>query len=179
MKKIIVILSLVFIIPVSLLSQEVYPTHWWVGMTNPKLQLIVRGDRISETIPVFKLPATGIKLAEGIVLKAVHHFESPNYVALDLVIDKNAKPGIRTLKFVMPGSNLKIDYELKPRSKENGRSRIKGVTSEDFIYLLMPDRFSNGDPTNDAFNDLRDTEANRNDKYARHGGDLAGIVKSS
>ncbi len=145
-------------------------------MKDQNLQLLIRGERIAEMIPVFKLSPAGIKLADGITLRSVHQFESANYVVLNLVIDKNAKPGMRTLKFVMPGSNLKIDYELKSRSKENGKSRIKGVTSEDFIYLLMPDRFSNADPSNDAFNDMRDKEANRNDKYARHGGDAQGVI---
>jgi glycosidase len=154
---------------------EVYPTHWWVGMKNQNLQLLIRGDRVAEMIPVFKLPATGKKMADGIILKAVHHFENPNYVALDLMIDKNAKPGVRAIEFVMPGANFRINYELKTRSKENGTSRVKGVTSEDFVYLLMPDRFSNADPGNDAFNYLRDKEADRNNKYARHGGDLKGI----
>ena len=96
---------------------EVYPTHWWVGMKNQNLQLLIRGDRVAEMIPVFKLPATGKKMADGIILKAVHHFENPNYVALDLMIDKNAKPGVRAIEFVMPGANFKINYELKTRSK--------------------------------------------------------------
>ena len=52
----------------------------------------------------------------------------------------------------------------------------QGVRSEDLIYLIMPDRFVNGDPSNDAFKDLRDTLSDRKNPYARHGGDLAGVA---
>ena len=78
MKKIFLTFYLYLIYTCTLSSQEVYPTHWWVGMKNQNLQLLIRGDRVAETIPVFKLPATGKRMADGIVLKAVHHFESPN-----------------------------------------------------------------------------------------------------
>src|SRR5262245_30115494 len=92
---------------------EVYPTLWCLVMKNQNLQLLIRGDRMAEMIPVFKLPPTGTKLADGVTLKAIHHFESLNYVVLDLIIDKNAKPGNRVFQFVVPGSNFKINYELK------------------------------------------------------------------
>ncbi len=47
-------------------------------------------------------------------------------------------------------------FELKPRSSQNGKTRIKGINSSDFIYLIMPDRFSNGDGSNDRIAGLRD-----------------------
>ncbi|MES2881795.1 MAG: alpha-amylase family glycosyl hydrolase, partial [Bacteroidota bacterium] len=68
-----------------------------------------------------------------------------------------------------------FDYELKPRSTQNGKTRIKGITSEDFIYLIMPDRFSNGDATNDKVAGMRDQSLNRDTIFDRHGGDLKGI----
>jgi glycosidase len=153
----------------------VYPTHWWVGMKDPKLQLMIHGKDVADKIPTFKLPATGVKFSEGVILKAVHKVDNPNYVFLDLVIQKNAKPGIHDFKFVVPGSNFKISYELKKRSTENGKSRIRGITSEDFIYLIMPDRFSNGDPSNDRIAGLKDQSLNRDTIFERHGGDLKGI----
>ena len=155
--------------------QGIYPTHWWIGMKNPKLQLILHQENIASKIPMYKLSAAGMKLAEGVILKAIHRVENPNYIFLDLMIDKNAKPGERTFSFGPPASAIKIKYELKARSKENGRSRIQGVTQADFIYLLMPDRFANGDPSNDFFADMRDTGHDRNNPFDRHGGDLKGI----
>ena len=156
-------------------GQNIYPTHWWIGMKNPNLQLIIHQENIAGKIPMYKLSAAGMKLADGVTLKAVNRVENPNYVFLDLVIDKNAKPGERTFSFGPPATAFKIKYELKARSKENGRSRIQGVTQADLIYLLMPDRFANGDPSNDFFPDMRDTGHDRNNPFDRHGGDLKGI----
>ena len=69
-----------------------------------------------------------------------------------------------------------VGYELRTRHKENGKTRVQGVTSKDFTYLLMPDRFANGDPSNDAVPETyKDKSADRNNKFARHGGDLKGI----
>ena len=169
MKKILLILSLVFIIAVSLLSQEIYPTHWWVGMKNPSLSLLVRGNAIGNV-------KTVTTAYPGITIKKITAFENKGYLQVDLTLASTIKPGKAVLKLKAPGVIFEdIEYELKARSKENGKTRVKGVSSEDLVYLLMPDRFSNGDPTNDAFNDLRDPEADRNNKYARHGGDLKGI----
>ena len=73
-----------------------------------------------------------------------------NYLFLDLLITAATKPGQFFIELKSPGkATMRIPYELKPRSKQNGVTRIKGVNTSDFIYLIMPDRFSNGDLTND------------------------------
>ena len=140
MKKLFLI---ILICPFALIAgaQKIYPTHWWVGMKEPKLQLMIHQKDIGKRIPVYKLPAAGSRIADGVVLKAVHHVENPNYVFLDLEIDKNARPGKRTLSFGSGANTVGLDYELKPRNSGNGTSRAKGVNSADFIYLLIPDRF--------------------------------------
>jgi glycosidase len=61
----------------------------------------------------------------------------------------------------------------------NGTSFAQGVTSKDLVYLLMPDRFSNGDPSNDRITGMRDQTLNRDSIYHRHGGDLQGCDQSS
>lgn len=155
---------------------NVYPSNWWVGMKNQKLQLMIHEAGIANKIPMYKLSAAGMKLAEGVTLKLVHRVENPNYIFLDLVIDKNAKPGERTFSFGPPSNNVKIKYELRSRNKENGKTRIKGVTAKDFIYLMMPDRFANGDPSNDIVKGYRDETSDRADKFSRHGGDFKGIT---
>ena len=84
-----------FLVFVSFSQQvNIYPTHWWIGMKNPNLQLIIHQENIAGKVPMYKLSAGGMKLAEGVTLKAVNRVENPNYLFLDLVIDKNAKPGI-------------------------------------------------------------------------------------
>ena len=155
---------------------EVYPSHWWVGLKMNKIQLMIHAKNATNMIPAFKLPAGGTKLADGIMLKGVHHAENPNYVFLDIEIAKTAKPGMRKFEFVMPGTNTTIDFELKPRRAGNGSLFAQGVTSKDLVYLLMPDRFSNGDPTNDRIAGMRDQTLNRDSIYHRHGGDLQGVI---
>jgi len=170
MKRRLILFNFLFLIAYSLFSQIVYPTHWWVGMKNPNLSLLLRGDAIGNV----KSVSTNYP---GVSIKKIHSFSNKNYLQVDLLIGAATKPG--KVKFQLKGndnSSEDIIYELKLRSKENGKSRVQGVTSEDFVYLLMPDRFSNGNTTNDAFSDMRDSDADRNNKYARHGGDIKGIV---
>lgn len=157
-------------------SPELYPTHWWVGMRNPNLQLMVRQKDIASKIPLLKLPAAGLKLDQGVTLKGMHAAENPNYVFLDLVIGRDARPGVKTFSFPSASGKLQIQYELKARRQGKGRSYAQGVTSKDFIYLLMPDRFSNGDPSNDRVNGYKDQSLNRDSIFLRHGGDLQGVI---
>ncbi|MDX1515509.1 MAG: alpha-amylase family glycosyl hydrolase, partial [Woeseiaceae bacterium] len=53
---------------------------------------------------------------------------------------------------------------------------VDGFGSEDVIYLITPDRFANGDPSNDAVAGYGDPP-DRSDPYGRHGGDLAGVAE--
>ncbi|HEX7904579.1 MAG TPA: alpha-amylase family glycosyl hydrolase [Chitinophagaceae bacterium] len=155
---------------------QIYPTHWWTGMKEPKLQLMIHQKDIGKLIPYYKLPAAGIKIADGITLKQIHHAENPNYIFLDLLIAPTAKAGVRNLKLSIPGSNYQVSYELKARSKDNGKTRVQGVTSKDFIYLVIPDRFANGDPSNDIIPEYREHANDRSNKFTRHGGDFKGIT---
>src|SRR6218665_539756 len=172
MKKIRVLVLLI-LITVKGFSQEMqlFPTNWFVGFKNPKLQLIVHQEGIASQIPMYKISAAGMKLADGVTLKMIHRTENPNYVFLDLVIDKTAKPGVRT--FTLGKTSFK--YELKAKHTDNGRARVQGINSTDFVYLMMPDRFSNGDPSNDIVKGYRDETSDRKNKFSRHGGDFEGV----
>ncbi len=117
-----------------------YPTNWWVGMKNPKLQLMIHEKDIANK-------AISIKSYPGIKLEKINKVENPNYIFIDLIISKDAKPGTLILYESDPKyskSKAKIfSLELKAKRKnEDGKTRIQGVTSSDFIYLIMPDRFS-------------------------------------
>ncbi len=184
LKNIIVIIKKLFTVFVCLLvyitisaqTIDVYPTHWWIGMKNPDLQLMVHSKDIADKIPMIKIMEAGIKLADGVTLKKIERVENPNYIFFDLVIDKNAKPGNRTFSFGTGDKKINIDYELKERRKGNGTLYAQGVTSADLVYLIMPDRFSNGNPSNDKFSDMNDTSSDRKNPFLRHGGDLQGII---
>ena len=176
-KKLVFILLLIsYFSQLSAQNLEIYPTHWWIGMKNPNLQLMIHSDKIAAKIPMIKMPATGMKISEGITLKKIERVENSNYIFLDLVIDKNAKAGEHIFSFGTGENKININYELKERRKGNGTLYAQGVTSSDFIYLLMPDRFSNGDTTNDKIAGMRDQSLNRDSFFLRHGGDLQGVI---
>ncbi len=159
-------------------EMNVYPMHWWAGMKNPKVQLMVHSEKIGERLPMFKIGAAGTKIADGIVLKQINRVENPNYVFIDLVIDKAAKPGKRPLRFGTGDKTVVIDFEIKKRRQGNGKVYAQGVTSADMIYMLMPDRFANGDESNDRIAGMRDQSLNRDSIFYRHGGDMQGITKN-
>ena len=167
-------LFVIFLLSIALQTHAVdmygvYPSHWWVGMKNPKVQLIMHG----KSIGLF----TNILITyPGVKVEKIHQTENKNYLFIDLLISPASKPGVMKIKLTGGGLPLEdVFYELKPRSNQNGKTRVQGVTSKDVIYLLMPDRFSNGDTSNDFFSDMNDTGHDRNNPFDRHGGDLQGV----
>jgi glycosidase len=146
----------------------VYPTNWWVGMKNPQLQLIVKGANINENN--FSINYPGVKLVK------VNKVENRNYVFLDLLITPAAKPGTMQIRMSNPNGTGNIPFVLKPRRQGKGTAFAQGVTSSDFMYLIMPDRFSNGDPSNDKVPGMKDLTFSRDSMYYRHGGDLQGVI---
>ena len=150
-----------------------YPTNWWAGMKWNKVQVTVHGDKMADNFPIIKMGPAGVKLAPGVNLVKINRVESPNYIFLDLVIDATAKPGKFSFPFV---KNINLQYELKAKRPGRGREFAQGVTSRDFMYLIMPDRFSNGDSGNDRVPGMRDQSLNRDTVFNRHGGDLQGII---
>lgn len=158
-------LVLLFFFFVPLYAQtDCYPTNWWVGMKNPKVQLMIHGKNIANS-KAYTLKYPGVQITK------IHRVENPNYVFIDLTIQKNAKAGILKIK----SDKETIAFELKNRRAGNGSTFAQGVTSKDLLYLIMPDRFSNGDTTNDRVVGMRDQTLNRDSIYYRHGGDLKGI----
>lgn len=142
------------------------PAFWWSGMKNPELQLMVYGENIASFRPSVSYP--GVKLKSSVAL------ESPNYLLVYLDVE-NAQPGTFDITFTKDKKQIKMPYELKARKKD--ACKIKGFDSSDVLYLIMPDRFANGDPLNDNLVMKTAYKTDRNDPSARHGGDLAGIEK--
>lgn len=142
------------------------PAFWWSGMKNPELQLMVYGENIASFRPSVSYP--GVKLKSSVAL------ESPNYLLVYLDVE-NAQPGSFDITFTKDKKQIKMPYELKARKKD--ACKIKGFDSSDVLYLIMPDRFANGDPSNDNLVMKTTYKTDRNDPSARHGGDLDGIEK--
>src|SRR5665648_74227 len=160
---------LLTVIPVQAANKptlnRVEPPFWWTGFKNPSLQLMVYGERISETKPEINY--------EGVELVSSSSVENPNYLFLDLRLSPNVKPGKFEIAFKQNGKVIiESTYEL--RAREKGSSQRVGFNTSDVMYLIMPDRFVNGDPSNDSMPDELE-KANRTNPDGRHGGDLKGI----
>ena len=149
--------------------ERVEPNFWWVGMNNPALQLVVHGDKIAERDVSLDYP--------GVTLKEVHKVDNPNYLFLDLQIAPGTKPGKFPITFSKKGKK-KLSYQYELKARNNSPERITGVTNEDFVYLIMPDRFANGNKANDVVKGMQETTLNRDSMYYRHGGDIQGIINN-
>jgi len=146
---------------------KIEPPNWWVGMQTNDLQLLVHAEDISSYQP--ELNYAGIELVK------VHKADSPNYLFLDVTISEEAKAGAFTINFNRKRKkNLKFIYELKQREKS--AEEYVGFNHTDAVYLITPDRFANGDPSNDVVKGLKEAKMNRDNDYARHGGDIQGII---
>jgi glycosidase len=170
MKKFIQILFLLFIVvelqaKTTPLVQRIEPTFWWVGMNQPELLLMMYGKDISKAEISINYPGVSILHKELT--------DNQNYVFLYLNISKEALPG--KLKIILKKDNKiqLMEYELKKRSK-NSADR-KSFTEADAVYLLMPDRFANGNTANDSIPGYFQG-VHREIPGARHGGDIDGII---
>lgn len=144
--------------------RKVAPTFWWAGMKNPELQVLLYGEQIAAS-------EVGIS-SKDITLKEVVKQDNPNYLLLYLDLSE-AKPQTFSITLRQGKKQTVVPYELKQR--EPDASKIEGFNSGDVLYLIMPDRFSNGDPSNDKIPGMLENRVDREDLYARHGGDLKGI----
>lgn len=168
-----------FILFVFLQAQPtLYPTNWFTGLKDNNLQLMIRGEGVANKVPMIKMTAAGMQLAEGMILKSIQRTDNPNYIFLNIVISAAAKPGVRKIQLGPKDKGLQFNYELVQKNKQNGKTRTQGVSAADFVYLLMPDRFANGDAGNDIIPGYRSNTSDRTNKYDRHGGDFKGIEKN-
>lgn len=145
---------------------RIEPTFWWAGMKNTELQLMVHGKNISDTKPVISY--------EGVEIKSVSLVENPNYMFIDLGLSPDVKSGSFDIKF-MKGDNIFASFKYDLKERITGSSKREGFNSSDVLYLLMPDRFANGDPSNDEIKGMKEGP-DRKDPYGRHGGDIQGII---
>ena len=146
--------------------QKVEPAFWWHGMKNPDLQILVYGKDISKY---------QVELSDNIKVKDLTKTENPNYVFITINTDEVQKP---SFKINFKNGKKTVDsytYELKKRKP--GSADRKSFSSKDVMYLIMPDRFANGDPSNDSQPNLTE-KVNRNLPSGRHGGDFRGIINN-
>lgn len=144
--------------------KKVAPSFWWAGMKNPELQILLYGEELA----LSDVSVSG----EGIYLKETVRQDNPNYLLLYFDLSE-AKAQTFQILLKSGKKERRISYELKARGRKG--EEVKGFTSEDVLYLIMPDRFANGCLENDVIDGMREKTVNRADGFARHGGDLQGI----
>ena len=140
------------------------PTDWYVGMKDPSLQLMVYGEGIGS--------ADVTTDYAGVKVDSIVRLDSPNYLLVYLNLE-GAQPGEMTLQFKNGKQTKKVKYTLKA-SEKRGEERV-GFTNADVLYMLMPDRFADGDPKNNDIKGMYPYKIDRTQPSLRHGGDLEGI----
>ena len=146
--------------------KHVEPLSWWVGMTTP-LQIMVNGEGVS-AYDVTILPEK-----QGVEVTKVHKADSPNYIFVDVAIAKDAKADVYRLCF--SDGKRKYEYEYGIAERRADSKYRESFTNADLVYLIMPDRFANGNPENDSTDDTAE-KAQRSHPGRRHGGDLEGMM---
>jgi glycosidase len=163
--RILILLALFIVIKpanAAIIIDRIEPSNWWVDMKKSEFQIMVYGQNIAQSKVTINYP--GVKLRE--VVKA----DNANYLFLYLTIAKGTKPGLIPIKFTDGLQTFTHNYPLKAREERTG---AQGFDPSDVLYLITPDRFANGRPENDDWDNVK---VNRQNPNARHGGDLAGIA---
>lgn len=164
------LLGLVVVAPTvyAVQIEHLEPAFWWAGMKEPKLQLMVHGKNIQQAQVELNYP--------GVKLLGLQKVENPNYLFVDLELTADAKPGSFELVFTNKGKVLaRYNYSLLAR--QPGSAQRQGFSQKDLIYLITPDRFVNGDTSNDQVKGLAEG-LNRAAPGGRHGGDIAGMQQA-
>ena len=146
--------------------ERIDPPSWWTGFESSDLQLLVHGRSAASLAPTLEYP--------GVSIVSTTRLESPNYLAVTLRIAPTAQPGTLPIKFKR-GTRLIETYAYRLEARRPGSRDRKGFDASDAIYLVMPDRFANGNATNDQIAKAGD-HVDRSDVMARHGGDLQGVL---
>lgn len=144
---------------------KVEPPFWWSDMNHSDVQIMFYGKNIAQN---------EVSVSNGIIIKGIQKTENPNYVFVT-VDTKNVSAQNIVFTFKNGKKSFTKNYELKQR-KENSRFR-ESYNSSDVMYLLMPDRFANGNPNNDSHPSVTE-KYNRDLPGGRHGGDIEGIIKN-
>lgn len=146
---------------------HVEPAFWWTGMKNTSLEILFHNQKLN--IGEYDVQVN----YEDIELTEIKRVENPHYLFVDLKISPSAKEGMVPIRFRSGKRSFTYNYEIRSKSAQD--NRIQGFNSSDVVYLIMPDRFANGDPKNDSIPGMFEG-VHRDKGEGRHGGDLQGIT---
>jgi glycosidase len=146
--------------------EKIEPPNWWTGMSVNPVRILLRGTNL-------KNAAILVPQGSGLKPGNLKWSDNGHYLFFDLTITPAAKQGRHKLIVSKQNSSATFNFDIFPRApREN---KYQGYTPDDVIYLLMPDRFANGDTSNDdpvKSKGLYDRSKTR--RY--HGGDLQGVI---
>ncbi len=171
MKKLLSLTFTLFLLTTTLKAQlpdqiqVIDPPFWWTEMPVIELQLQLYGDDLGLYRASTDYP--GVKITKQYAV------DSPNYLFIYFDISDEAEAGEMEIVLTHHNKEIVFDYELKTRESTEGRNQ--GFDPSDVIYLMMPDRFANGDLSNDSIEGMLES-ADRSDPQRRQGGDIQGVI---
>lgn len=148
-------------------ESRIEPPFWWADMENPHLELMIYDANKNIKDYQVKISSSAVKLLN------VHKVANPKYLFLELEVAATAQAGTFKIELSNGDDKMTYDYELKPRGTQH--NQLGTLSSKDVIYLITPDRFANGDASNDATPNTIE-KPNRKERFGRHGGDIQGII---
>lgn len=145
---------------------KIEPPNWWAGHSINPVRVMIRGRNLTgaQVAPV----GAGLRIAGPVKVN-----ERGSYLLFDLTIAPAARPGSRKLKITTRDGSVEAPFEILVPLARAGR--FQGLNTDDVIYLIMPDRFANGDTSNDEPQKSRGL-LDRSKGRSYHGGDLRGII---
>ena len=154
--------------------EQVEPLCWWTEMHTP-LTIMFHGQDLKDAQVSVQQIVNGKVMrgaCHGLVPGKQHNAESPNYLFVDFGV---FQPG--TYRITLKKGNKKATYDYSIATRREGSSDRKSFTSADVVYLIMSDRFVDGDPSNNSTKDTRE-KSDKNNVNGRFGGDIQGIINS-
>lgn len=151
---------------------RIEPLSWWTDMKCP-LTVMLYGENLSDAqVTIFQQQGRKLKPAEGLLVKGQHNADNPHYLFVELDV---RKAGDYVISLKKGKKEARVNYTISERRA--GSADRLSFTTQDVIYLIMSDRFVDGDPSNNSTADTRE-KANKNNMDGRFGGDIQGIINS-
>lgn len=145
---------------------KVEPPSWWINHTINPVRLLIRGQNLASARVIAGKP--------GIATSGVRINQAGTYLFVDVTVGPGAKPGVYPINIQTPAGRTTFQFTIN--TPLDSRANFQGITNNDVIYLIMTDRFANGDKGNDQPADAPARATDRKNPRAYHGGDLRGVI---
>ncbi|HEX8180517.1 MAG TPA: alpha-amylase family glycosyl hydrolase [Pyrinomonadaceae bacterium] len=145
---------------------KVEPPNWWANHSINPVRVLLRGRNLTGA----RVEAVGA----GLSVARVRVSAPGTYLFADVTIAPRTAPGVRKLRLTTPRGVTEAQFEISAPLPRAGR--FQGFTTDDVVYLMMTDRFSDGDAANNDPEVSRGLYDRARPRYY-HGGDFAGIIK--